>query len=142
MIPWLTLGLAWPGEALSPSLRRLVTTVHFHHTLLTDFYIQYLQQVRNILEIMIYSWGLGISANQKVNLGVGRKVCPIANEPARKHWMRCDLWVRLDHCSSLLLNPAPSLATCRYYNNDNKIYTYAYKNNDKSIHWNIYTQSI
>ena len=91
---------------------------------------------------MIYSWGLGISANQKVNLKGGRIVCPIANEPARKHWMRCDLWVRLDHCLSLLLNPAPSLTTCRYYNNDNEIYTYAYKNNDKSINWNIYTQSI
>ena len=72
------MGLAWPGKALSPSLRWLVTTSHVHHPLLTDSYVQYLQQVRDILEIMIYSWGLGISANQKVNLKGGRIDCPIA----------------------------------------------------------------
>ena len=59
-------------------------TSHVYHPLLTDSYIRYLQTVRDVLEIMIYSWGLGISANQKVNLKGGRIDCPIANEPARK----------------------------------------------------------
>ena len=59
-------------------------SVHFHHALLTNFYVQYLHQVRIILEITINGLELYTLSNQKANPGIGEKVCPMADEPMRK----------------------------------------------------------
>ena len=59
-------------------------SVHFHDALLIEVHVQYLQQVRIIIKITINGSELYTISNQKANIGIGKKVCPMTSEQMRK----------------------------------------------------------
>ena len=99
---------------------------------------------------MVYSWGSGSSANQRVNLKGGKIDCPIANSTSQEKGL--DEVQVVGKVSPLLVSVIPSrltfgqhvdvATTITKYTSRHKIYTYASKNNDTSSHRHTYTHSI